>query len=166
MGSTVGLVSMVAAGVCAAIGIFLFRRKKLFALLLGLAALFLALPFVRYAVLTRDAYDWTIVVRREMPGDSDARVIYIREIQWITDYEILKRVRGDVGSLLLNKDRTGKTWTAKGYIPLSIRADVLYGSDNAAISRSFSGLEAGSYTFTLTFDENDSGSWDIRQTDG
>ena len=165
MGSTIGIVSMVLAGICVAVGIYVFKRKPLFITFLALGALFFALPFVRYAVLTRDAYEWTIVVQRELGDATDPEVIFISDIEWITDYEELKRIRGRVGSLLLDADTTGKTWKVKGYIPLSIRAEIMYGSDEFGISRTFSELEAGSYTFTLSFAENDRGRWDIEKND-
>ena len=165
MGSTIGLVSIVMAGVCVAVGIFVFKRKKLFVLLLSLGMLLFAFPFVRNYALTRDGYEWTIVVQREIGNSTDPEVIFVSDIEWITDYEKLKRRRGDVGSLLLDKDTTGKVWHVKGYIPLSIRAEVLYGNSTRKISRSFRDLEAGSYTFTLTFNEDDRGTWAIEKND-
>ena len=66
--------------------------------------------------------------------------------------------------MLLNDKTTAKVWDVKGYIPLSIEAKIVYGRDQYTIYKMFNGLKAGSYTFTLTFNEQDYGNWAIEQS--
>lgn len=165
MGSSINFVSIALALCSFSIGIFLHKKKKLFFLLLSLGLLFVAFPFVNHQILTRGAYEWKIVVLRHTENTDDPRIIFIRDIEWITDYEKLKKKRGRVGSLLLDKDTTGKEWDVKGFIPLYIKANILIGSDNISITRTFKDMPAGSYTFTLTFNEKNRGSWSMKGTD-
>jgi hypothetical protein len=155
---------IVVLGTCSiTIGAFVFRKRKLFVLLVSLGILMLAYPFVRHHVLTRDAYEWTIIVHRELGDSQEHKPIFIDSIEWITDYEKLKKQRRSVGSFMLNKDKTGKEWKAKGYIPVAISADVLYGRIDFKITRNLAEMDPGRYTFTLTFDENDVGIWAVSQ---
>ena len=124
-----------------------------------------AYPFIDNHISTLKAYEWKIVVYRNINYSHDPKIIFVRNIQWITDYETITRRRGAVSSLLLNNNKTGKEWNVKGYIPISIEADIAYGSDKYKLTKIFYGMEAGSYTFTLTFDENDRGSWTIKKED-
>ena len=157
---------LVSIGFCSlSIGIFLYKKRVLFISFLSLGLVLLVSPFVLHAYLTRDAYPWKIVVEREMDSSREPRVFFIEKIEWVTDYEQLKRRRGHVGSLVMDEDRTRKEWNIKGYIPLSIQAFILYGSEEHSIYRDLEGSEAGSYTFTLTFDVNDRGTWNIEKTD-
>jgi hypothetical protein len=162
--STISAISVAIAFVSIVLGVVFFKKKTLFVVFISIGILLIAFPFVRHFVLTRDAYDWTIVVRRVPPSGRDPRVLFISDIEWITDYEKLKRQRGDVRSYVMAEDTTEKVWNAKGYIPLYIVVDILYGSSTMKIGRNFDGLEAGSYTFTFTFDEEKyRGTWDIEK---
>ena len=153
---------IVALGFCSVVvGVIFLKRKKLLFLFVSIGLLMFAFPFVRNAVLTKDAYKWTIVVQRTLTDSGDPKVIFIDDIQWVTDYEKLKLRRGKVGSVLLNGKKTGKVWNVKGYVPLSIAANIVYGRDQIQIWKGLEGMEAGSYTFTLTFDENDRGKWTV-----
>ncbi len=157
---------LVILGFCSfSIGIFVYKRKKLLVLFLSLGLLMSAYPFIDNYISTLKAYEWTIMVYRKIDYFHDPKVIFVRSIQWITDYDRIKRRRGEVRSLLLNNDTTEKEWRVKGYIPVSIEADIIYGSDNYKIVKNFGEMEAGSYTFTLFFDEDDRGSWAIEQND-
>jgi len=163
MGSATHFVSIALALVAFAAAAFLFKRKAFFVLFLVLGALLVAFPFVNTAVATSGAYEWKIVVQREIAEGSDPTVIFIQDIEWITEYPRIERHRDDVRSLILDEDTVGKEWDAKGYIPLSIRAEILYGSNNIGVTRTFRELAPGSYTFTLTFNENDQGSWTVEK---
>ena len=157
---------LVVLGFCSlSAGIFLYKKRTLFISFLALGLVFLVSPFALNLYLTRSAHPWTIVVQREIDSSREPRVFFLQKIEWITDYEQLGGRRGHVGSLLLDEDLTRKEWRVKGYIPISIEAFILYGSDEYSIFRSLDGLEAGSYTFTLSFDVNDSGTWSIEKTD-
>jgi len=137
------------------------RRRPLLVAFVSLGAVFFAAPFALHWYLTRDAYEWTIVVEREVDESADQRVIFVERIEWITDYEALKRQRGHVRSLLLDDDTTRKVWQVKGYVPVSIRAELLVGSSEVVFTRNFRDRGPGSYTFVLTIDENDFGAWSI-----
>jgi hypothetical protein len=155
----------VALGFCSvSVGIFLSKRKKLFFPLLALGLVLFMMPFARIAILTSNAYDWTIIVNREFSDTQEPKVIFVRDIEWVTDYEKLKRRRGDLRPFFLNEETTGKERHAKGYIPLAIEAHIVYGSLQYNIYRDLRGLEAGSYTFILTFNEKDVGTWDVVPT--
>ena len=157
---------LVILGFCSfSIGIFVYKKKALFVLFLSLGLLMFAYPFIDDHISTLDAYEWKIVVYRKINYSHDPKIIFVRNIQWITDYETIKRRRGEVSSFLLKKNITGKEWDVKGYIPISIDADIVYGSDKYKLIKNFYGMEAGSYTFTLTFDEDDRGSWVIKKND-
>ena len=157
---------LVMLGFCSvSIGVFVFKKKKLFIVFMSVGLVLFAYPFVMHKIYTRDAYNWNIVVHRETDDPQDARVIFVRDIEWITDYEKLKRQRGDVRSFFLDEDTTEKEFVVKGFVPLSIEADIVYGPDQKTIYRDLEGLKAGSYTFTLTFDENDRGSWSVLPSD-
>ena len=165
MGTAINFM-LVLLGFCSlSIGIFVYKKKALFVLFLSLGLLLVAYPFIDNHISTLNAYEWNIVVYRKINYSHNPKIIFVRDIQWITDYEKIKRRRGEVRSLLLDKDTTGKEWNVKGYIPISIQADIVYGSDKYKITRNFDGVEAGSYTFTLIFDENDSGRWSIKRND-
>lgn len=155
---------VVAIGFCTiGIGVYVHKRRALFISLLSIGVLLCAYPFVGHQIATRDAYPWKIVVHREINYSDEPEVIFVSGIEWITDYERLKKQRGHVRSLLLNHDRTGKEWDVKGYIPISIAADVMYGNREFRVTRNLRGMKAGSYTFTLIFDENDVGSWVVEE---
>ena len=145
--------------VCAAV--ILRERRTLLNILIAVALLFLVAPFVRQAYLTRDAYEWTVVAERTLGDAEEQRVIYVQRIEWITDYEVLKRQRGHVRSLVLDDETTRGEWTVKGYVPVQIRAEILYRSYEYVITRNYPDLEPGSYVFTLSFDEEDVGRWDV-----
>ena len=165
MGSITHLISIVLGFVSVLIGVFSRKKKWLFYPLIALGIILCAYPFINYSLLTGDAYDWKIVVSRELDAAGDPKVIFIQDIEWITDYRILKKRRGYVRSLLLDEDTTRKVWKVHGYIPVAIDADIIYGTGKYTITRNFSGLPPGSYTFTLKFDENDVGMWSIEATD-
>lgn len=155
---------LVAIGFCSvAAAIFLSKRRLLFVALLSLGVLLGLSPLALDRYLTRDSYDWHIVVERELPETGEPRVIFIQHVEWISNYELRERKRRRTGSVLLNAERTTKTWKVGGYEPVAIEARVLYGSDEFSIIRNFDGLEAGRYTFTLTFDENDRGRWSVEK---
>ena len=155
----INITFVVLAFVSVCMGIIFSKRKKLLISFVLIGLFLIAAPFARFRILTSDAYDWTIVVERKIDASKGPKVIYIDQIEWITDYEKLKRQRGHTRSYLLNDKSTGKVWNVKGYIPLSIKAKIGYGQSQHTVSKVFRGLEAGSYTFTLTFDENGIGSW-------
>jgi len=157
---------LVAIGfVSVSVGIILYRKRTLLILFVALGLALFAVPFALHAYYTRDAYEWTIVVERDVAEMDDPRVVFIQQIEWITDYEELKRQRGRVRSLILDEETTRKVWHVKGYEPVAIRAEVLAGSDEIGITRNFSGIGPGGYTFTLSFDENDVGTWSIEARD-
>jgi hypothetical protein len=159
-------VILVAAGfVVISAAIFLKKYRIVFISLLSAAFILFAAPFYLHWYYTRDAYEWKIVVERDLGDIEDPEVIYIDRIEWITDYEVLKRQRHHVGSLILDDETTYKEWRAKGYIPVGIRASILFGSNEVGVSRSFNNLGAGSYLLTLKFNENDVGIWSIEPWD-
>ena len=145
------------------VGVVLYKKRALLVTFLCIGLLLAAYPFVDHYIATRGAYDWTIVVDRTINRSGDTKVIFIRSIQWITDYESINGWRGETRSALLNEDKTNKEWHVKGYKPISIVANILYGASKYRISRNFRSLDAGSYTFALTFDENDVGTWSIEE---
>lgn len=154
---------LVAAGfISIAIGVFFHRKRNFLIACIAVAVVLLVAPFVRYWSLTRDAYDWTIVVERDLGTVENPRGIFVDRIEWITDYERLKRQRGHVGSLPLNSETIRKVWHVKGYIPVEIRVVMLIGSDTVGITRMLSDLPPGEYTFTLTIDPQDVPHWDYQ----
>ena len=163
MGIAINFVSVALGFGSIGIGVFVRRKKVLFVSFLCLGLLLIAYPFVADHVATRDAFEWKIVVHREINYSHEPKVIFVSDIEWITDYERIKRKRGDVRSLLLSKDTTDKEWDVKGYIPVSIAADIMYGSEEYKVTRNLRGMEPGSYTFTLTFDEDDRGRWAVEK---
>lgn len=143
------------------IGVFLYRRRTLFVLFIVIGLLLFTIPFVRNWYLTRDAYEWKIVVERSITESGEPSAIVVQEIEWITSYENLARQRGRVRSLVLDQDTTRGEWRVRGFEPIAIRAEILYGSDEIALTRNFKALDPGEYTFTLSFDENGIGRWHI-----
>ena len=165
MGSIAHPISIVLGFASILIGFFTREKKWFLYSFVALGIILCAYPFINYTLLTGDSYEWKIVVNRELDASGEPEVIYIQDIEWITDYRVLKKWRGYVRSLLLNENTTRKVWTVRGYIPVAIDADILYGTGEYMITRNFGGLPPGSYTFTLTFDKNDMGMWSIEATD-
>ena len=165
MGSTIHLISIVLGFTSILMGVFSRKKKWLFYSLVALGIILCAYPFVNYSLLTGDSYEWKIVVNRELDTSGEPKIIFVQDIEWITDYRVLKRRRGYVYSLLLDEDTTHKVWKVRGYIPVAIDADIIYGAGEYTITRNFNELPPGSYTFTLTFDENDVGMWSFEATD-
>jgi hypothetical protein len=153
---------LVAIGfVSLSVGVIVYKKRKLFVLFVALGLVLFTVPFVRHWYYTRDAYEWTIAVERDVAEAGDPETIFIERIEWITDYEVLKRQRGDVRSLILNEETTSKEWNVRGFTPVAIRAEVLAGSNEFAVTRNFTDLDPGRYTFTLEFDEQDVPRWQI-----
>ena len=148
--------------ICA--GVIFQKKRVLLILFLFVGLLSISYPFVHNYIATRDAYEWKIIVYREIDNSRDPKVIFIRDIEWVTDYERIKGRRGSVRSFFFRRETIRKEFDVKGYIPVSIAANVLYGANDFHITRIMGPVEPGSYTFTLFFDENDRGSWTVTKT--
>lgn len=156
---TTNIILVALAFLSVSTGVLLHKKRRFLLAFIAIGVLLFIAPFVLHRYHTRNAYEWTIVAERTVEGTDDPQVIFIHRIEWITNYEVLTRQRGHVRSVSLDGDTVRKVWHVRGYEPVAIRAEIVYGHDEIALTRNFSGLEPGAYTFTLAFDVNDEGSW-------